>query len=348
MYIRWTTFRCPSCNAVTERRVVSAPRAAVEYKKCKSCGAAYRTPDIEWQHMTRGQRVGYFLNEWTVAVLIVVVFIAVIGYVSGNDWTVPAVIVAIGVGLCVPFWLWKSLSVRSSIARTTASHASQQVGDIQGLDNIAQAGTISAQAGMPTQPGQYVPPPEPQKTGGMRVMWKIRLAVFAIAAVVGILDSQWKTIDKYFPAVNKLLHAGTPSSEGDLDYLFDHMHEDEQKISEVCKDKMAFEACRQNYIAAKPALADLNERQKALTDAWVKEKSERNPPATCVTKMEAHLQAYNQYLAAENRIFAVVEAMDTPEHKKEKQSEINEAAEQEQAAVDMLRKTNMGNECEGY
>ena len=69
MYVRWTNFKCPSCNSSLESRVVSSPRVNVEYKKCRSCGFTYRTPDKEWRHMTKGQRVGYFLNEWAVAVV---------------------------------------------------------------------------------------------------------------------------------------------------------------------------------------------------------------------------------------------------------------------------------------
>src|SRR5580658_5488384 len=70
MYLlRWTTYRCPSCNAYIRSRVVTAPRVGLEYKKCRSCGFVYRTPDTEWQHMTNGQRVGYFLNEWALAVI---------------------------------------------------------------------------------------------------------------------------------------------------------------------------------------------------------------------------------------------------------------------------------------
>jgi predicted RNA-binding Zn-ribbon protein involved in translation (DUF1610 family) len=66
MGLRWASYRCPSCGAHLESRMINSPRVGLEYKKCGKCGAEYRTPDREWQNMKTGQRVSYFVSEWTV------------------------------------------------------------------------------------------------------------------------------------------------------------------------------------------------------------------------------------------------------------------------------------------
>jgi len=344
MYVRWTTYRCPSCNARTETRMISSPRVGVEYKKCKSCGSSYRTPDIEWPHMTTGQRVGYFLNEWAVAILgISVVCAGMVFYADKSDWRVPAAIVLVGVGICLPFWLWKWFAVRRSIERSDTAGATLNFGNIQGLDNVAHAGGLSTQPGAP-----YTPPPDQPTKKSSRIAWKIRLAIIGIAVIVGVLDNQWKTVDKYFPALNKLLHAGTPSSEGDMDYLIAHMQADEKTLSEACPETMAFKDCRLRLLAAKPALADLHERVRGMTDAWVKEKSERTIPADCLKKMDEFLRVYDQYLAAKDKVFALLETMDTPEHINATKVSFGEAANREDVEVEALHQASVGNVCDGY
>jgi len=53
-------------------------------RSAESAVLAYRTPDIEWQNMTKGQRVGYFLSEWTVAWLGLFVLGGI--FLSDNRW----------------------------------------------------------------------------------------------------------------------------------------------------------------------------------------------------------------------------------------------------------------------
>ena len=126
--------------------------------------------------MTTGQRVGYFLNEWTAAILIIGLLCAgAVFFADRTDWKTPAVIATAVIGVCVPFWIRKYFAVRSSIGRTTAGHAMENLGDIQGIDNLAQAATISGQA------TAYTPPAEAPKTGGSRWMWQVRLAILAVA-----------------------------------------------------------------------------------------------------------------------------------------------------------------------
>jgi hypothetical protein len=343
MYVRWTTYRCPSCNARTGTRMISSPRVGVEYKKCGKCGASYRTPDVEWPHMTTGQRLGYFLNEWTVALLgILLVVAGAIVYADRSEWQTSVWLVLGGIACCLPFWLWKSFAVRRSIERTNTANATLNFGNIEGLDNVAHAGSLS------TQPATYTPPPAQAPKRGFGIGWKIRLVIIAIALLFGVLDSEWKTVDKYFPALNKLLHSGTPTSEGDMDYLIAHLQEDEKKLSQACEKKMEFKECRQHLLAAKPALTDLHDRIQALSEAWTKEKSERAVPSTCLTRMDEFLRVYGRYLAAKDKLFAQLQAMDTPEHITASKASFAEAAEQEDAAVNALHEASVGNACDGY
>lgn len=118
MYLRWTSYSCPSCGAHTESRIVSSPRVGLEHKECGKCGAAYRTPDKEWQNMTKGQRVGYFLSEWTAAWLGLFVLGGII--LSDNHWLGGFYGFAAGCVWCAPSWLRKLWRVKQSRARILA------------------------------------------------------------------------------------------------------------------------------------------------------------------------------------------------------------------------------------
>ncbi len=345
MYVRWTTYRCPSCTARTESRLVTSPRVGIEYRKCRSCGSTYRTPDREWQHMTTGQRVGYFLNEWAVAIIgLSILFAILIYYADKSDLQISAGLVAVSIACCVPFWLWKYSLVRRSITRTTTLNARQSF-------ETSKDWIISLRHPQVHQPTQYTPPATyeaPKKSSGIGVGWKIRLSIFGIAIIIGILDNQWKTIDKYFPALNKAIHSGTPTSEGDMDYLVGHLQQDEQTLSEGCTEKMKFQECRTHILANKPALDDLRQRVQALNDAWVKENSERSVPAECQTKMNRLVAALNQYVKVEGNFSILLQSMDSPEATRKLQPTLDEISGQEDAAVNALHEVKMGSACDGY
>ncbi len=119
MYIRWIDYKCPSCNACVDSRLVRSPRVGVEYKNCRKCGFRYRTPDKEWRDMTKGQRVGYFVI-WSGATLGIFTFTAIVFFATDrSDWQFPAFTVAMGMVFCAPFWMWKLVSIRRSITRTS-------------------------------------------------------------------------------------------------------------------------------------------------------------------------------------------------------------------------------------
>jgi hypothetical protein len=109
--------------------------------------------------MTTGQRVGYFVNEWTVAIIGICILFAFITYYSDkSDWQTAVWSVAVGVACCVPFWVWKYFMVRRSVRRTTIMDARRNLGDIQGLDNLSQASTLSNEATHYTPPQTHEAP----------------------------------------------------------------------------------------------------------------------------------------------------------------------------------------------
>ena len=345
--VAWYTYRCPSCNARTAFRLAKKPRVAVEYKRCKACSAIYRTPDQEWQHMTTGQRIRYFLNDWSVLILLLCSIFAVgMYYASGKtEWKPSAWVLGITAALLVPFWLRKYFLVKSSIARTATLGTQQHLEGIQGLDNISHAGTICAEG------SRYTPPAQPEVSkpkGGMGLHWKIRLAILGLGVIWAILDSQWKTIDKYFPKLNEVLHSGTPTSEGDIDYLTGHLSEDMKKWSGTCSENTGFQECRTRLMANKPVLADMKMRVGALNDAWVKELGERTVPAKCQTEMSQMLKAYKDYVGVEGEIVTLVEAMDSEEAQHKLQPRFSEASDREDTALNELRSLRTSNACDGY
>jgi len=349
MYVRWVTYRCPSCNARTESRVVNSARVGLEYKKCRSCGNTYRTPDCEWVNMTTGQKVGYFLNEWAVGILLVCLFIAIIGFIADRtSWQFPLVAIAIGIACCAPFWLWKFVNVKRSIARTSEL-SYQQVGmvsgDIQGLQGAA-AQTVASSQTQTSRPA--ITYEAPKKTSGFSIGWKIRLVVIGIGALFAILESQWKTIDKYFPSLNKVLHSGTPTSEDDLDYVLAHMNQDIEKLSEACPDQNDFAKCRTFTLAKKPALEDLKQQVQSYKDAWAKEMTEKTVPQACQEGMNGFFVVRTEYIKVESEILSVVQAMDSQGTIKKLLPRLDELSEEEEKAVKELNAPHIGHACDGY
>src|SRR5271169_4281310 len=87
MYIRWTNFKCPFCSATWSSRIVSAPRPDKELRTCGKCDREFRTHDIEWTHMAKGQKIGYLLNEWMVGWLLLYVLVIVVVAMFYQDAT---------------------------------------------------------------------------------------------------------------------------------------------------------------------------------------------------------------------------------------------------------------------
>ena len=131
MYIRWTNFTCPFCGAGWSSRIVTGPRPDRESRTCSNCNREFKTHDIEWVHMTKGQKVGYFLNEWMVALLLFYGMVALVLHVTFSDrattlsdYLVEATtILGVAVVMFGPTVLIKWLSVWRSRQRTLAIDA---------------------------------------------------------------------------------------------------------------------------------------------------------------------------------------------------------------------------------
>jgi hypothetical protein len=131
MYIRWTNFKCPFCSATWACRIVSAPRPDKEFRTCSTCNREFKTHDIEWAHMARKQRIGYVLNEWTVAWLFLyaMVVFAMVGIGSDHATTLAdylveaAIIVGVAGVMFGPILVVKWLTIRRSNQRILAADA---------------------------------------------------------------------------------------------------------------------------------------------------------------------------------------------------------------------------------
>jgi len=294
--------------------------------------------------MTKWQRVRYFMNEYLILILILAILFAVGMYyaTAKTDWKPSAWILGVTFAVFAPFWLRKYFLVQRSINRT-ATVGPQHFGSVQGLDNVSHVGTISAGA-------EYTPPAQPyvpKAKGGISLRWKIRLGLLGIGVIWAILDSEWKTIDKYFPKLNEYIHSGTARSEGDVDYLMAHLQQDMEKWGHTCPEKIGFKECRTRLIANKPVLADLRMRVTALNDAWVKELGERTVSQECQKQMNQMLTAYKDYVRVESNIVALMEPMDGKVEQAKLQP-LNVAFDQENKAVNELQNLKASHACDAY
>src|ERR1700744_387022 len=117
---------------------------------------------------------------------------------------------------------------------------------------------------MPVATGQFGMTPAQLKDRKTRAWFtlnlQIRLVGIGLGLVAAFLDLEWKTIDKYFPKLNKVLHAGFPTTNGDVDYLIGHLQKDLQTLGDPCTDEMTFEQCRARIIANQPVLEDYSQQ----------------------------------------------------------------------------------------
>lgn len=139
MYIRWTNFKCPFCSATWSSRIVSAPRPDREFRTCGKCDREFRTHDIEWTHMAKGQKIGYLLNEWMVGWLLLYAMVIIVVAMFYQDATTLSdhlgealTFLAISVVMLGPFLAVKWLTVRRSKQRTSAMHQAASSGASSG------------------------------------------------------------------------------------------------------------------------------------------------------------------------------------------------------------------------
>lgn len=160
---------------------------------------------------------------------------------------------------------------------------------------------------------------EPPKKKPRR--WWLRLMlshpILAYVLIVGgtgaILSKYWKPIDRYFPALNELIHSNV-SDQSDINYEVYKLRQSERIYAngiEICDlQKTTLATCRSAYLASEPALADMSNRIGKLDGAWKKELDHRAMPDVCRQAGTNEYHALDQYVLQEQRVMGVMKAVD--------------------------------------
>jgi hypothetical protein len=196
----------------------------------------------------------------------------------------------------------------------------------------------------PTQPKD----PRANAAVSVGLGWKTRVIAIGIGLLVALLGSQWKMVDKYFPKLNELLHAGSVSSEDDVAYLMGHLKQDLQTLGDPCGDDMNFHQCRDRMIANKPLVEDLNLRVSKMDEAWTAELKDRSVPEACQAEMGKILTAYKNFVSTENQKLGLLDAMDSVDTEKSLMQRYNEVSGQDDAAWGAIRSLRKTDACRGY
>jgi hypothetical protein len=190
-------------------------------------------------------------------------------------------------------------------------------------------------------------PKAPKAKGGIGAYWKLRLLAMAVGLVWALLNMNWKTIDKYFPKLNAVLHAGTPTSQEDVRYLMGHLKQDMDKWSDSCTDDMTFGQCRASLLSNKPVLEDLKLRVSKMDEAWTNELKGSPVPEACQAEMSEIITTYKNYVGIEDNIVALLESMNTPDATSTLMVRYNGLSSQENVAWQAFRKLKK-DDCKGY
>ena len=193
-----------------------------------------------------------------------------------------------------------------------------------------------------------VVPPREAAARSIGLGWKVRLLVAGIAIFVAFLGSQWKLIDKYFPKLNEILHAGSVTSQDDVAYLMGHLRQDLQTLGDPCTDDMTFHQCRDRMIANKPVVEDLNLRVTKMDEAWASELKENTVPESCRAEMGKILTTYKYFVQTENAKVAMLEAMNTDDAEKSLMQRYNGISGEDDSAWGAIRNLRKTDACKGY
>ena len=154
-----------------------------------------------------------------------------------------------------------------------------------------------------------------------RKKWWLRLLlshpILAYVVIVGgagaFLSKYWKPIDRYFPALNELIHSNV-ADQSDINYEVYKLKQSEQAYTkgiEVCNlQTTSLAACRSAYLASESALADISNRVGKLDSAWQNELDHRAMPDLCRQAGSNEYHALDQYVVQEQRVMAVMKAVD--------------------------------------
>jgi hypothetical protein len=191
-------------------------------------------------------------------------------------------------------------------------------------------------------------PKPPKAKRAHSTFWKVRLIALFVGLGWACLAANWKTVDKYFPQLNQVLHAGTPTSEDDVQYLMGHLNEDLKTLGDPCTEDMTFRQCRARIIANKPVVEDLNLRVTKLDEAWTTELKENTVPQSCQAEMGKTLTAYKYFVQTENSEVSMLESMNTDEAEKNLMQRYNGISGEDDAAWGVIRDMRKTDACKGY
>lgn len=151
--------------------------------------------------------------------------------------------------------------------------------------------------------------------------WWLRLIlrhpIFAYVLIVGgtgaILSNYWKTLDRYFPRLNELIHSDV-SDQNDINYELYKLKQSEHAYNggiAICDDsKTSLASCRSAFLASEPALVDIGARIDKLDSAWQKEVTQRTMPEVCRQAGSREYGGLKEYAFEEQRVMAVMKAVD--------------------------------------
>ena len=178
--------------------------------------------------------------------------------------------------------------------------------------------------------------------------WQIRLVAIGFGLLAAFLDMEWKTVDKYFPKLNKVLHAGFPTTNGDVDYMIGHLQKDLQTLGDHCTDDMTFDQCRARIIANKSVLEDYSQQVSKLDRAWTAEARREAVPEACQVEMNQILAAYKEFDTTEKDVLGVLETMDSEEATKRLMPTHNAAEGRDIAAWQAIRRIRKSGACKEH
>lgn len=192
--------------------------------------------------------------------------------------------------------------------------------------------------------------------------WWLRLIlrhpILAYVLIIGgtgaILSNYWKTLDRYFPMLNELIHSDV-SDQNDINYQLYKLKQSEHTYSEGiarCDDsKTSLTSCRSAYLASEPALVDIGTRIGKLDSAWQKEVAQGAMPEVCRQAGSREYGALKEWVFEEQRVMAVMKAVDpnSPPSVAEMREQLRGIGPAEKSAVAAVTSFSpWPKECAGY
>ena len=199
-----------------------------------------------------------------------------------------------------------------------------------------------------------------------RRIW-VYVGYCGVVILICVLIDEWRLIDRYFPALNKYMHGGTPTTQADLDYRLAHFLVDAKQLDNLCSsydlssirsqsDALRyFRECRTQTLASKPVFEDMRAQYGQLKTVWDKELAEQSVPTNCKNAFMQFITPVDTYMSTWEQEFSLQESVNPETAKVE---EIAAAMRRLQAldleavaALDKLKDVDakyFSNVCKGY